>query len=40
MKRSPLFVTAVILAFPVTVSAQHGAVRGGQAAARRISNSR
>ena len=32
MKRSLLFVTAVVLAFPVTVSAQHGAVRGGHAA--------
>jgi hypothetical protein len=32
MKRSQLLVTAVVLAFPVTASAQHGAVRSGQAA--------
>ncbi len=32
MKRSQLLVTAVVLAFPVTALAQHGAVRGGQAA--------
>ncbi len=32
MKKSQLLVTAVVLAFPVTALAQHGAVRGGQAA--------
>ena len=32
MKRSHLLVTALVLAFPVTASAQRGAVRGGQAA--------
>ena len=32
MKRSHLLVTALVLAFPVTASAQHGAVRGGHAA--------
>jgi hypothetical protein len=32
MKRSQLLVTLVVLAFPVTASAQHGAVRAGQAA--------
>ena len=32
MKRSQLLVTALVLAFPVTASAQHGVVRGGQAA--------
>jgi hypothetical protein len=32
MKRSQLLVTALVFAFPVTVSAQHGVVRGGHAA--------
>jgi hypothetical protein len=36
MKRFQLLMTAVVMVFPVTVSAQHGAVRGGQAAGGQI----